>query len=77
MTEVSHGRARHGRSTGLALRPPREAFGVALRVGGAIAVGVVAFAIAGWSPGFVGVLVGVLTWLLLTARHALARHRPD
>jgi hypothetical protein len=50
---------------------------VALRVGGAIAVGVVAFAISGWSPGFVGVLIGVLTWLLLTARHVLARRRPD
>ena len=37
----------------------------ALRVVGAIAVGVVAFVIAGWSPGFVGVLAGVLTWLLL------------
>jgi hypothetical protein len=43
----------------------------ALRVVGAIVVGVVAFVISGWSPGFVGVLVGVLTWLLLTARHAL------
>jgi hypothetical protein len=50
---------------------------VALRVGGAIAVGVVAFVISGWSPGFVGVLVGVLTWLLLTARHALPRRRAD
>jgi hypothetical protein len=48
---------------------------VALRVGGAIAVGVLAFVIAGWSPGFLGVLVGVLTWLSLTARHALARRR--
>jgi hypothetical protein len=50
---------------------------VALRVGGAIAVGVLAFVISGWSPGFVGVLVGVLTSLSLTARHALARRRPN
>ena len=50
---------------------------MALRVGGAIAAGVAAFLISGWSPGLVGVLIGVLTWLFLTARHALARRRPD
>jgi len=38
---------------------------------------VVAFVIAGWSPGVIGVLVGVLTWLFLTARRALARRRLD
>jgi hypothetical protein len=38
---------------------------------------VVAFVISGWSPGFVGVLVGVLTWLVLAARHAIARRRPN
>jgi hypothetical protein len=50
---------------------------VALRAGGAIAAGVLAFVISGWSPGFVGVLAGVLTALSLTARHALARRRPN
>jgi hypothetical protein len=45
------------------------------RVVGAIAVGLVAVVIAGWSPGVVGVLAGVLTWLLLAARHALSRRR--
>jgi hypothetical protein len=48
-----------------------------LPVGGAIAVAVLAFVISGWSPGFVGVLVGVLTSVSLTARHALARRRPN
>jgi hypothetical protein len=48
-----------------------------LRVVGAIAVGVVAFVIAGWSPGVVGVLAGLLTWLLLDARRALARRRSN
>jgi hypothetical protein len=48
-----------------------------LRVAGAIAVGVVAVVIAGWSPGVVGVLAGVLTWLLLDARRALARRRSN
>jgi hypothetical protein len=46
-----------------------------LRVAGAIAVGVVAVVISGWSPGVVGVLAGVLTWLLLTAWQALSRRR--
>jgi hypothetical protein len=50
---------------------------VALPAGGAIAAGVLAFLISGWSPGFVGVLVGALTSLSLTARHALARRRPN
>jgi hypothetical protein len=48
-----------------------------LRVGGAIAVGVVAFVISGWSPGFVGLLAGGLTWLALAAWHAIARRRPN
>jgi hypothetical protein len=46
-----------------------------LRVAGAAAVGVAAVVISGWSPGVVGVLAGVLTWLLATARHARARRR--
>jgi hypothetical protein len=79
VTEGSRGRARHGRPIRRRAprRPSRGAYGVALRVGGAIAVGVLAFVISGWSPGLVGVLVGVLTWLSLTARHALARRRPN
>jgi hypothetical protein len=55
-------------------RPPRPG-GAALRVVGAVAVGVVAVVISGWSPGVVGVLAGVLTWLLLDAWHALSRRR--
>jgi hypothetical protein len=35
----------------------------------------VAIAIAGWSPGVVGVLAGLLTWLVAGARHALVRRR--
>ena len=61
------------------LRPPavrlprltwqnRRPGGLALRVACAAAVGVVAVVISGWSPGLVGVLAGVLTWL--------SRHRP-
>jgi hypothetical protein len=68
------------------LRPPavrlprltwqnRRPGGLALRVAGAAAVGVVAVVIAGWSPGVVGVLAGVLTWLLATARHTFTRRR--
>lgn len=69
-----------------ALRPPLRGptlersslvCAAALPVAGAIPVGVVAFVISGWSPGFIGVLVGVLTWLLLAARRALARRRPS
>ena len=48
---------------------------LALRLAGAVAVGVAAVVISGWSPGVAGVLAGVLTWLLATARHALARRR--
>ena len=57
-------------------RPPKRRPGrLALRVAGAAAVGVAAVVISGWSPGVVGLLAGVLTWLLATARHALARRR--
>ena len=57
-------------------RPQKRRPGrLALRVAGAAAVGVAAVVISGWSPGVVGVLAGVLTWLLATARHALARRR--
>jgi len=57
-------------------RPQKRRPGrLALRVAFAAAVGVAAVVISGWSPGVVGVLAGVLTWLLATARHALARRR--
>jgi hypothetical protein len=46
-----------------------------LRVVGAAAVGVVAVVISGWSPGVVGVLAGLLTWLVATAGRALSRRR--
>ena len=52
-----------------------RAGGLALRVAGVAAVGVVAVVISGWSPGVVGVLAGVLTWLAATAGRALARRR--
>jgi hypothetical protein len=56
-------------------RPIGRPGGLALRVACAAAVGVVAVVISGWSPGVVGVLAGVLTWLLVTAGQALARRR--
>ena len=70
------------------LRPPpvrlprltwrkRRPGGLALRVACAAAVGVVAIVISGWSPGVVGVLAGLLTWLLATARHAFTRRRSE
>jgi hypothetical protein len=54
-------RARHGRPALLALR-------IAI----AAAVSAVAFAAAGAQPAAGGLTAGVLTWLLLTARHDLA-----
>jgi len=79
------GRHRAGRETSvdrrLGVRLPsltwgnRRPGGLALRVACAAAVGVVAVVISGWSPGVVGVLAGVLTWLLATARHAFTRRR--
>jgi curved DNA-binding protein CbpA len=56
-------------------RPERRAGGLALRVAGAAAVGVVAVVISGWSPGVVGVLAGLLTWLVATAGRARSRRR--
>ena len=49
--------------------------GLAVRVAGAAVVAVVAMVISGWSPGLVGLLAGVLTWLLATAGRAWARRR--
>jgi hypothetical protein len=80
------GSARGGRHRARRLRRPtvrlprltwqnRRPGGLALRVACAAAVGVVAVVISGWSPGVVGVLAGVLTWLIATARHAFARRR--
>jgi hypothetical protein len=82
------GRHRAGRETSVdrRLRPPavrlprltwqnRRQGGLALRLACAAAVGVVAVVISGWSPGVVGVLAGVLTWLLVTARHTFTRRR--
>ena len=56
-------------------RPIGRPGGLALRAAGAAAVCVVAVVISGWSPGVVGVLAGVLVWLLAAARHAFARRR--
>jgi hypothetical protein len=79
VTEVSSDRARHGRPSRWQTPrwPMRHDGAAALRVAGGVAVGVVAVVVAGWSPGVVGVLAGVLTWLLRTAWHALSRRRPN
>jgi hypothetical protein len=53
-------RVRHGRPARLALRLAVAAAGVA------------AVAVVGWTPASAAVITGVLTWLLLTARHDLA-----
>jgi hypothetical protein len=49
--------------------------GFAVRAAGAAAVCVGAIAISGWSPGVVGILAGVLSWLLVTAGRAIGRRR--
>ena len=49
--------------------------GLAVRAAGAAAVCVVAVVISGWSPGVVGILAGVLTWVLATAGRAVRRRR--
>ena len=59
----------------LGRRPVRRPGPSAFRVAGGAAMGVIAVVISGWSPGVVGVLVGVLTWLLVTAGHAFSRRR--
>jgi hypothetical protein len=55
------GRVRHGRPARLALRLALVA-----------AVTVAAIAVDGWAPATAALIMGVLTWLLLTARHDLA-----
>jgi curved DNA-binding protein CbpA len=71
------GRASNWRAGGLRLRRRllRRPGGLALRVTGVAAITVVAVAISGWSPGVVGVLAGVLTWLLAAAGRAVSRRR--
>jgi len=54
-------RVRHG-------RPAR----LALRLAAAAAASAAAVAVAGWTPATAALITGVLTWLLLTARHDLA-----
>jgi hypothetical protein len=54
-------RVRHG-------RPAR----LALRLAVVAAVSAAAVAVAGWTPATPALITGVLTWLLLTARHDLA-----
>jgi curved DNA-binding protein CbpA len=54
-------RVRHG-------RPGR----LALRLAVVAAASTAAFAVAGWMPATPALIAGVLTWLLLTARHDLA-----
>ncbi len=75
--EGGTGWSRRWRSAGSRLKPAAETASGQARVAGgsAAALGVVAVVISGWSPGVVGVLAGVLTWLVATALHALARRR--
>lgn len=73
-----HGSARraagHGRSS-----QARRIGALALRMAAATAVAAAAFFATGWSPSSIGVLTGVLTWLLATTRHDLTRqfHRQN
>ena len=69
--------AANWRPVGLRLRrrPIRRPGGLALRVTGVAALALVAVVISGWSPGVIGVLAGVLTWLLATAGRAFSRRR--
>jgi curved DNA-binding protein CbpA len=53
----------------------RRPGGLALRVSGVAAMPVVAVVISGWSPGVVGVLAGMLTWLVAAAGRAACRRR--
>ena len=55
--------------------PAQRRGGLTLRMIGAGAVGVLAVVILGWSPGVVGVLAGVLTWLVATAGRVFWRRR--
>lgn len=48
---------------------------LALRVVAAATVTGIAFVVAGWSPAWVGVLTGALTWLVSTGRHDLPARR--
>jgi len=61
---------------GLARLPARIRRGrparLALRLAVVAAASVAAVAVVGWTPASAAVITGVLTWLLLTARHDLA-----
>jgi hypothetical protein len=61
---------------GLARLPARVRRGrpllLALRVAAVAAVGATAVAVAGLAPATPALIIGALTWLLLTARHDLA-----
>jgi len=58
-------------------RPPRARAGrLALRAAAAAAVSAGAFAAAGWAPAPIGVAVGALTWLAVTARRDLPPRGP-
>ena len=50
---------------------------LAVRVLSALAVSGFAFGVAGWAPATAGVVAGVLTWLVATARYDLPRRAPD
>jgi len=45
---------------------------LALRLAAVAAVSATAIAVAGWAPATPALIAGVLTWLVLTARHDLA-----
>jgi curved DNA-binding protein CbpA len=64
------------RLLGLARLPDRVRRGrparLALRLAVVAAVSAAAVAVAGWTPATPALIIGVLTWLLLTARHDLA-----
>ena len=60
-------------ASGTITRPRGRPGGLAVRAAVAAGAAVAAVAIAGWSPGVVGVLAGLLTWLVAGARRALGR----
>jgi curved DNA-binding protein CbpA len=64
------------RLPGLARLPARVRHGrparLALRLAVVAAASAAAVAVAGWTPATAALITGVLTWLLLTARHDLA-----
>jgi curved DNA-binding protein CbpA len=66
----------HGRHGGAGQRSAaRRTSVLAVRAAVIPAVAVLAFLAAGWAPSSIGVLAGVLTWLLVTAGRAVTRRR--